>query len=277
MKMDKKLCIIGLGKMGSTLAKGLVNAGILKKEQIVGTDICVDNFEMNPVYCNIETLNDNIKAVQQCDIVLLSVKPQVIDKVLKEISSFCKDKIVISIAAGITIEHLEKALPSSAKIIRAMPNTPILVGEGVIAISRNKNVSDEEISMVKNLLGSVGRVYLVEEDMMDVITALSGSGPAYVYIIIEALADGGVLMGLPRDLSLEFAARTVLGSAKMVLESNKHPGELKDMVTSPGGTAIRGIEVLENRGIRGIIMNAVKEAANRSQEINSQRGVKFDR
>jgi len=168
-------------------------------------------------------------------------------------------------------------LPSSAKIIRAMPNTPILVGEGVIAISRNKNVSDEEISMVKNLLESVGRVYLVEEDMMDVITALSGSGPAYVYIIIEALADGGVLMGLPRDLSLEFAARTVLGSAKMVLESNKHPGELKDMVTSPGGTAIRGIEVLENRGIRGIIMNAVKEAANRSQEINSQRGVKFDR
>lgn len=275
--MDKKLCIIGLGKMGSTLAKGLINAGILKKEQIIGTDISVENFEMNPVYCNIETLNDNIKAVQQCDIVLLSVKPQVIDKVLKEISSFCKEKIVISIAAGITINHLERALPSSTKIIRAMPNTPILVGEGVIAISKNKNVSDDELDMVKSILESVGKVYVVEEELMDVITALSGSGPAYVYIIIEALADGGVLMGLPRNLSLELATRTVLGSAKMVLESDKHPGELKDMVTSPAGTAIRGIEVLESRGIRGTIMDAVKEATKRSQEINSQRGVNFDR
>ncbi|HOB15775.1 MAG TPA: pyrroline-5-carboxylate reductase [Defluviitoga sp.] len=275
--MYKKLCIIGLGKMGSTLAKGLINAGILKKEQIIGTDISVENFEMNPVYCSIETLNDNIKAVQQCDIVLLSVKPQVIDKVLKEISSFCKEKIVISIAAGITINHLERALPSSTKIIRAMPNTPILVGEGVIAISKNKNVSDDELDMVKSILESVGKVYVVEEELMDVITALSGSGPAYVYIIIEALADGGVLMGLPRNLSLELATRTVLGSAKMVLESDKHPGELKDMVTSPAGTAIRGIEVLESRGIRGTIMDAVKEATKRSQEINSQRGVNFDR
>lgn len=275
--MYKKLCIIGLGKMGSTLAKGLINAGILKKEQIIGTDISVENFEMNPVYCSIETLNDNIKAVQQCDIVLLSVKPQVIDKVLKEISSFCKEKIVISIASGITINHLERALPSSTKIIRAMPNTPILVGEGVIAISKNKNVSDDELDMVKSILESVGKVYVVEEELMDVITALSGSGPAYVYIIIEALADGGVLMGLPRNLSLELATRTVLGSAKMVLESDKHPGELKDMVTSPAGTAIRGIEVLESRGIRGTIMDAVKEATKRSQEINSQRGVNFDR
>jgi pyrroline-5-carboxylate reductase len=274
--MNEKLCVIGLGKMGSTLVKGLIQTKTLKREQIIGTDLFEYDSERNSNYCDIKTISDNAKAVKESDIVLLAVKPQVIDKVLEEISPFCEDKIVISIAAGVSLRHLDKALPTSSKIIRAMPNTPILVGEGVIAISKKKNVHENDLRTVKEILESVGKVYLVEEDIMDAITALSGSGPAYVYMMIEALSDGGVLMGLPRELSTEFAARTLLGAARMVLETGKHPGELKDMVTSPGGTAIKGIEVLESHGLRGILMDAVKEATIRSKELNSQRGVDVD-
>ncbi|PNS00813.1 pyrroline-5-carboxylate reductase [Petrotoga mexicana DSM 14811] len=274
--MDEKLCVIGLGKMGSTLVKGLIQTKTLKREQIIGTDVFEYDSERNSNYCDIKTMSDNAKAVKESDIVLLAVKPQVIDEVLEEISPFCENKIVISIAAGVSLRHLDKALPVSSKIIRAMPNTPILVGEGVIAISKKKNVDENDLRTVKKILESVGKVYLVEEYMMDAITALSGSGPAYVYIMIEALSDGGVLMGLPRELSTEFAARTLLGAARMVLETQKHPGELKDMVTSPGGTSIKGIEVLESHGLRGILMDAVKEATIRSKELNSQRGVDID-
>ncbi|PNR93191.1 pyrroline-5-carboxylate reductase [Petrotoga sp. 9PWA.NaAc.5.4] len=271
--MGKRLCIIGLGKMGSTLVKGLVQSGTLESDKIIGTDIFVNDVEKNPDFCNITTMNNNAKAVELSDIVLLAVKPQIINKVLEEIRTLCDGKIVISIAAGITLGHLEKALPTSCRIIRAMPNTPVLVREGVIAICSGKNVTEEDLTIVKGILESVGTVFVVEEEMMDTITALSGSGPAYVYIMIEALSDGGVLMGLPRALSTELAARTLVGAAKMVLESGKHPGELKDMVTSPGGTAIRGIENLESHGIRGILMDAVKEATKRARELNSQRGV----
>lgn len=274
--MNEKLCVIGLGKMGSTLVKGLIQTKTLKREQIIGTDLFEYDSEKNSNYSDIKTISDNAKAVKESDIVLLAVKPQVIDKVLEEISSSCENKIVISIAAGVSLRHLDKALPTSSKIIRAMPNTPILVGEGVIAISKKKNVHENDLRTVKEILESVGKVYLVEEDIMDAITALSGSGPAYVYMMIEALSDGGVLMGLPRELSTEFAARTLLGAARMVLETGKHPGELKDMVTSPGGTAIKGIEVLESHGLRGILMDAVKEATIRSKELNSQRGVDVD-
>jgi len=274
--MDGKLCVIGLGKMGSTLVKGLIQTKTLKREQIIGTDLFQNHCERNSNYCDIKTMSDNVKAVKESDIILLAVKPQVIDKVLDEISHFCENKIVISIAAGVSLCHLDKALPISSKVIRAMPNTPILVSEGVIAISKKKNVDENDLRTVKEILESVGKVYLVEEDMMDAITALSGSGPAYVYIMIEALSDGGVLMGLPRELSTEFAARTLLGAAKMVLETQKHPGELKDMVTSPGGTSIKGIEVLESHGLRGILMDAIKEATIRSKELNLQRGVDID-
>lgn len=274
--MDIKLCVIGLGKMGSTLVKGFIQSKTLEREQIIGTDLFEYESEKNTNYCDIRTMSNNVQAVKESDIILLAIKPQIINKVLREISPHCENKIVISIAAGVSLHHLERALPISTKIIRAMPNTPILVGEGVIAISKNKNINDKDLNIVKEILESVGNVYLVEEYMMDTITALSGSGPAYVYIMIEALSDGGVLMGLPRELSTELAARTFLGAARMVLEEDRHPGALKDMVTSPGGTSIRGIEVLESHGIRGILMDAVKEATKRSRELNSQRGGNFD-
>ncbi len=265
-----KLTVIGLGKIGSTLVQGMLEAGIYKSTEITGCDINVPDMENNTDFGGIKTINDNRKGAGEADVVLLAVKPQVIDDVLEEIKSVMAGKLVVSIAAGVTTGHLNDVLPGTSRIIRAMPNTPALVKEGITAIAPHRRATSEDIEIVKEMLGGVGEVIVVKEESMDAITGLSGSGPAYVYLIIEALADGGVLTGLSRDFSLKLAAQTVLGSARMVLETNKHPGELKDMVTSPGGTSIRAVEVLESHGLRGILIDAVKEATERSKEMNGK-------
>lgn len=264
-----KLCVIGLGKIGSALVQGMLQAGIYQAEEIIGCDINVTVKESNEAYGGIQTTTDNCQGAEQSEVVLLAVKPQVINKVLVEIKDVVKDKLVVSVAAGISIDHLESFLPSSCRVVRVMPNTPILVKEGISAIASNKTATKEDVEMVKEMFSGVGEVVEVEEELMDAVTGLSGSGPAYVYMIIEALADGGVLTGISRELALKLAAQTVLGSAKMVLETGKHPGELKDMVTSPGGTSIRGVEVLESHGLRGVIIDAVKKATERSKELNN--------
>lgn len=264
----KKLCIIGLGKIGTALTQGILNSGLYNSNQLIGCDIKADVTENNEEYGGIETTNDNVYGVKKAEAVLLAIKPQVIDQVLEEISEAAKGKLIISIAAGISNSHLKEKLPLDVRTIRVMPNTPVLVKSGISAIAPGRNATEEDIKMVNRIFAGVGEVVEVEEDLMDAITGLSGSGPAFIYIMIEALADGGVLTGISRELALKLTAQTMLGSAKMVLETENHPGVLKDMVTSPGGTSIRGIEVLEKHGVRGILIDAVKEAALRSKQLN---------
>jgi pyrroline-5-carboxylate reductase len=264
-----KLCIIGLGKIGTAMVQGILNSGLYTTNEIIGCDINVKNSKNNDEYSGIETTNDNIKGVKRADTILLAVKPQVIDHVLEEISEDVKGKLVISIAAGISNSHLKEKLPLDVRTIRVMPNTPVLVKSGISAVAAGRNATKADVKLVNKIFSGVGEVVEVEENLMDAITGLSGSGPAFIYIMIEALSDGGVLTGIPRELATKLTAQTMLGSAKMVLNTDKHPGALKDMVTSPGGTSIRGIEVLEKHGIRGILIDAVKEAALRSKELNS--------
>lgn len=263
-----KLAIIGLGKMGSALLAGIINSWIYKNNEIIGADIAVTDQDSNNDYLGITTTSDNHKAVRLADIILLAVKPQFINKVLSDIKETTSGKLVISIVAGISIDRLQQGLSTDCRVIRVMPNTPALVGEGISAFSPGSKTTEEDRQSVKTILQSIGKVVEVEENLMDAVTGLSGSGPAYVYMIIDALADGGVLMGLSRKLALKLAAQTVLGSAKMVMETGQHPGELKDAVASPGGTTIRAIEQLENRGVRGVLISAVRAAAERSSELN---------
>lgn len=263
-----KLGIIGLGKMGTALLQGILSSGLYQPDEIVGSDPYVKNNSSNKEYYNIKTMKDNTTVMKIADTIILAVKPQAMEIVSKEIAAYIKDKLIISIVAGITIESLRK-LTDTARIIRVMPNTPALIGKGVSAFSSADNIIDIERNIVRDILRSVGEVVEVEEKLMDAVTGLSGSGPAYIYMVIEALADGGVLMGLPRDLAQKLAAQTVAGSAKMVLETGKHPGELKDGVTSPGGTTIKAVEVLEEKGLRSALIEAVKASAERSKELNN--------
>ena len=267
-----KLCVIGLGKMGSALVSGILNSGIYKPEDIIGCDLNVEPEDANKNFGGILTTNDNVRGAKEADIILLSVKPQVIDMILAEIKDNLAEKLVISIVAGVSISHINNILAKSSLVVRVMPNTPVLVKEGISAIAPGDNITDKEIKVVKNIFEAVGEVIEVDEKLMDAVTGLSGSGPAYIYMIIEALADGGVRMGISRELAIKLAAQTVLGSAKMVLETGKHPGELKDMVTSPGGTTIQGVEKLEMHGLRGILIDAVKAATERSRELSEHGG-----
>lgn len=264
-----KLTVIGLGKMGSSLLQGILESGKVDPEQIIGCDIKVDEGEDNDNYWGIHTTNDNKKGAVEADIIILAVKPQIIDKVLAEIKDYCRDKLIISIAAGISSKYLAHNLASSARIIRVMPNTPALVKEGVSAISPGPGATDRDIKTSKKMLESIGEVVEIDEKQMDAVTGLSGSGPAYIYMVIEALADGGVLMGLSRETALKLAAQTVLGSAKMVMETGKHPGELKDMVASPAGTTIEAIKTLEEKGMRSSLIEAVKASAEKSMNLKN--------
>jgi pyrroline-5-carboxylate reductase len=265
----KKLAIIGLGKMGTALLQGILDTGIYQPHELIGCDILVDDREKNDQYYSIETTRDSVYASGKAEVVLLAIKPQVMPGVLKSVSKQLQDKLVISIAAGITIGSIKEKLLHS-RVIRVMPNTPSLVKAGIAAISAGPDATGADLELVKKLFSGVGEVVQVEEKLMDAVTGLSGSGPAYIYIIIEALSDGGVLMGLPRELATRLAASTVLGAARMVLETGKHPGELKDMVTSPGGTTIKAVEELEKNNLRGTLISAVKAAAQRSRELNSK-------
>ena len=206
--------------------------------------------------------------VSDADLILLAVKPNCMSGVLKEVKPFLSKKsIVVSIAAGISIAYLETALESDVKIVRIMPNTPALVGEGMSALCRNANVTDEDFEKVKTLFQSVGRAEEIEESLIDSVIGVSGSSPAYVYLFIEALADGAVAEGMNRAKAYEFAAQAVLGSAKMVLETGLHPGALKDAVCSPGGTTIESVHALEEDGFRAAVIRAVRVAAEKSREM----------
>ena len=268
MAIDKKIAFLGGGNMAEALIKGLIASGAANPSQIIATDPSADRREHLRRTYGIAIQKTNADAAREAGVVVLSVKPQVIDKVVGEISPVIDNtKLVISIAAGVGLAKIEKALKEASRVVRVMPNTPALVLAGAAALAGGKYASSGDLSLAQDIFTSVGRAVIVEEKLMDAVTGLSGSGPAYVFMIIDALSDAGVKAGLPRPLALELAAQTVFGSAKMVLETNEHPAKLRDMVTSPGGTTIEGLHALEKGKLRATIMNAVEAATARSREL----------
>ena len=268
MALDKKIAFLGGGNMAEALVKGILAAGAAKAGQVFMTDISADRLEYLKKTYGIITQKSNKDAASQAEVILLCVKPQVIDQVLEEIATAVdSSKLVISIAAGITLARIEKTLTANPRVVRVMPNTPALVQAGATALAAGKTATPADVAIARQIFGAVGRAVVVEEKLMDAVTGLSGSGPAYVFMIIDALSDAGVKAGLPRQLALELAAQTVYGSAKMVLETGEHPGKLRDMVTSPGGTTIEGLHALEKGKLRATLMNAVEAATARSKEL----------
>jgi pyrroline-5-carboxylate reductase len=267
MRIEGTIGFIGTGNMAEALIRGLVHAGVAGPEQVVGSDPREERgTEMTGRY-GIRVVSDNVAVAKQADILVLSVKPQVMAKVLDEIGKHIHARaLVISIAAGIPLTAIEAKLPQ-ARVIRTMPNTPALVGAGATAIAAGGHATDEDLKAARRIFDSVGTTVVLEEAQMDAVTGLSGSGPAYIFLIIEALSDAGVKVGLSRYNAQALAAQTVLGSAKLLIETNEHPGRLKDMVTSPGGTAIAGLHTLEAGGLRTTLMDAVEAATRRSREL----------
>ena len=267
MTHSKKIAFLGGGNMAEALIKGLIAAGTAKPDHILVTDVSADRLaHLQATYGVVR--KGNLEAAREADIIVLSVKPQVIERVLAEIAAEVDEtKLVVSIAAGISLARIEKALKENSHVVRVMPNTPALVLAGAAALAGGKHATGDDLALALSIFNSVGRAVIVEEKLMDAVTGLSGSGPAYVFMIIDALSDAGVKAGLPRPLALELAAQTVYGSAKMVLETKEHPGKLRDMVTSPGGTTIEGLHALEKGKLRATLMNAVEAATARSREL----------
>ncbi len=265
---DKELGLIGVGNMGTALLKGVLSSNTIEKEKTVIYDVREEVIKNRIQEFNVKAVGSNTELVQQVKFIIIAVKPQNIDSVLEEIGpKLSEDQILISIAAGVTLDYIKKYISKNIGLIRVMPNTPALVGEGASAIAYNNNVTENDLKYVKKVLNSVGKVVELEEKHIDAVTGLSGSGPAYVFVMIEALADGGVKMGLPRNIALKLAAQTVLGSAKMVIETGMHPGELKDMVASPGGTTITALHEIEKGKLRATLISAVEAATLKSKSL----------
>jgi pyrroline-5-carboxylate reductase len=265
----KKYGFIGAGRMATALAGGLVEAGLAKPEEIIASD---PNDAMRHAFAERigpqSVTADNAEVARDALTIILAVKPQVMPAVLEGLKVGSKSgPLFVSIAAGIPLAKLEAGLGKAARVVRVMPNTPSLVGRGASAYAAGKNAAADDLQAVKSLLESVGIAFEVPEYLLDAVTGLSGSGPAFVYTMIEAMSDGGVLAGLPREIAHKLAAQTVLGSAEMVLATGQHPAELREAVTSPGGTTIAGLEALEQGGLRAAVLAAVKAAANRSREL----------
>ncbi len=268
--MAAKLTIgfLGAGKMATALAKGFVAAGLTTAKHIVASDPVDEARKYFSKESGAKTTNSNLEVVCFADVLVLAVKPGNFAELLQEIrGSFTEKHLLISIAAGVPIAKLESGLSNSARVIRVMPNTPALVGSSATAFALGKSATASDAKLAGKLFSAVGIAFQLKESLLDAVTGLSGSGPAYVYLMIEALSDGGVAAGLPRDVATKLAAQTVFGSAQMVLETGQHPGVLKDMVTSPGGTTIEGLHELEKGKVRGSIMNAVRAATEKSKKL----------
>jgi pyrroline-5-carboxylate reductase len=263
-----KIGFLGAGKMATALARGFVNAKLVKANQIGAADPYEAARKHFADETGAKTAATNREVTQTANVLILATKPDQVAAVLAEISgAFTKNHLLISIAAGVTIAKLESGLPAGARVIRVMPNTPALVGAGASAFAPGKSATTADGELTKKLLSAVGTAYAVKESLLDAVTGLSGSGPAYVYLFIEALSDGGVAAGLPRDIATKLAAQTVLGGAKMILETGQHPGALKDQVTSPGGTTIEGLHELEKGKLRGTVISAVRAATDKSKKL----------
>tara|TARA_Y100000588_G_scaffold394488_1_gene515239 strand:+ start:961 stop:1776 length:816 start_codon:yes stop_codon:yes gene_type:complete len=259
---------IGAGKMATALAKGFVNAGLVKPNNLIASDLTPNGRKAFAQELQCETTDSNVDVLAKAKVIFLAFKPHQLNEATEPVrNQFNSDHLVISILAGVPLSKLDLACGGQSRVVRVMPNTPVLVGEGACGYSIQEPRLSKDSELVKRLLSSVGIAYEVKENLIDAITGLSGSGPAYGYTVIDALSDGGVASGLPREIATQLAAQTMLGAAKMVMETGKHPSELKDMVCSPGGTTIEGIHELEEGGIRSALISAVRAAKERAVQL----------
>ncbi|MFO7749991.1 MAG: pyrroline-5-carboxylate reductase [Desulfobacteraceae bacterium] len=269
MLQQQKIGFIGSGNMGEALISGLVLSGAAKPENIICSDINSEQLNEIKEKYQVLTTPDNVEVIEASDIIVYATKPQILASVLKETAhALNMSKLVISIAAGVPLAAISAGLNKELRLIRAMPNICAFVKESATAIAAGAHVQEGDIERSKAIFDSIGKTVFIQENiLMDAFTGLSGSGPAYIFLIIDAMADAGVKMGLSRKDSLFLSTQTVLGSAKLLMESKEHPGSLKDRVTSPGGTAIAGIHTLEEGGLRTTMINAVEAASNRATEL----------
>ena len=266
--MNSKIGFIGCGNMGKAMIAGIVDSGIVTPESIMTSCRTVSTLEQITKEYGVVTTHNNKEVADFGDIIFLAVKPQYYGEVITEIKdAITKDKILVSIAPGKSLAWLEEKVGKPCKVIRTMPNTPSMVKEGMMGICANSQVTETEISVLQEICNGFSKTEIVPEHLMDVVTAVSGSSPAYVYMFIEAMADAAVEGGMPRNQAYTFAAQAVMGSAKMVLETGKHPGELKDMVCSPGGTTIEAVKVLEREGLRAAVMDAMDACIVKSKNL----------
>jgi pyrroline-5-carboxylate reductase len=266
--LKENIGIIGAGKIGSAIARGIIGAELVSKDQLMASDISDELRQSIARELGIRVTPDNGELCDFANIVILAVKPQIVDGVVKEASKkLGNTKLLVSVAAGVPLSRLENHSAQGARVVRVMPNIPCVVGAGASGYAGGSHATPEDMETVGLILNSFGIAAAVEEQYLDAVTGLSGSGPAYVFLFMEALADGGVQMGLSREVSLKLALQTVYGSARMALDSDKHLAELRDQVTSPGGTTIAGIYALERKGFRGAVMEAVANATQRSLEL----------
>jgi pyrroline-5-carboxylate reductase len=271
MPLGRKIAFLGTGNMAEALVKGLLRAGTADASEIVCSEPRAERREEIASRYGVKVCAENLAAAEEGQIVVLSVKPQTMEDLLDEIApAIDHSKLVISIAAGVPIAAIARKLGAGVRIVRTMPNTPALVGAGATALARGAHATAADLEQARALFQAVGVAVVVEEHHLDAVTGLSGSGPAFLFLVIEALADGGVKVGLARPVAMALAAQTVLGSAKLVLESGEHPGRLKDQVTSPGGTAIAGVHALEAGGLRSALIAAVEAATRRSHELGEK-------
>lgn len=268
---DKKVGFVGSGAMGEALLSGLLNAGTVSKSSLYCYDQNADKLKAISDKYGVKSTKSNLELVQSVDVVILAIKPYVVADVLREIGNqFQKGQLLISIAAGISTDFIEGFLPKGLPVVRVMPNTPSLIGMGAAALALGKAATSKDGKITEEILAAAGKVVTVNENLIDGVTGLSGSGPAYVYVILEALIDAGVLVGLPRDVATTLATQTVIGAAQMVAETGDSPSVLKEKVTTPGGTTIVGLHQLEKGKLRATLMNAVVEATRRSKELSKE-------
>ncbi|HCU16370.1 MULTISPECIES: pyrroline-5-carboxylate reductase [Hafnia] len=267
--VDKKIGFIGCGNMGKAILGGLVASKLVPAENITVYNRSAKSVEAISQEFGSRGANSADEVAKEADVLIVGVKPNMMANILGEIRDALKpNAIIVSIAAGVTLETLEFALKDGQKVVRVMPNTPALVNAGMSSITPNKQVSEDESALIVEIFSSFGRAEIVPEYLIHSVVGVSGSAPAYVFMFIEAMADAAVLGGMPRAQAYQFAAQAVMGSAKMVLETGKHPGELKDMVCSPGGTTIEAVKVLEQKGLRAAVMDAMQSCMAKSEEMS---------
>ncbi len=268
MLSRKKIAVIGTGKLGEILIKALLEAKVVRPEQIMGADKDLATSERKGRACGVRCTTDNAQAARWADIVIVAVRPQSMAEALGSIKKVLRrDKLVVSTAASVSTAYIERHLTPGVPVVRTMPNTPCMLRAGMTGICGGRNVKKEHLSLAEAIFSAIGRVVVLEEKHMDAVTGLSGSGPAFMYVVLESLAEGGVAVGLPRDVATELAAQTMLGAARMALETKEHPAKLKDVVTTPAGCTIDGLMELESGGLRVALIKTVVRAARRASEL----------
>lgn len=268
MLQGKRFAFVGAGNMAEALVRGLLASGSVAPSDVTVSNRRREKAERNAERWGVRAAPDNHACVRDADVVMLCVKPQVMRTALEQVGrDIPPGALVISVAAGISIAAIESHLAPGQRVVRSMPNTGAIVRQSATAIAAGSNATEHDLDVAREIFDQVGRTVVVEEHHLDAVTGLSGSGPAYIFLIIDALADASVKVGLPRDIGLELAAQTVMGSAQLLLQTGEHPGRLKDQVTSPGGTAIAGLHTLEAGGLRTTLINAVENATKRAKEL----------